>query len=549
MRLQLGTDDREAPESAVDELLVQVVVVVQDITENSGEQHQEREQGKEAVVRDERCLAPGLVVAELLQDRERKSEHPVSLLELVHPAHDHLHAARSDAARRHQPWRRGPVPADESAEVLERSRHLTIGPRLSMPRRSKGQSPPDSVGLRVGLGRLRLPLPLDVAEVPRIARATIQVTTKTPTMTNPARLMLKSCMKFQKPPVRFDSWTTRPRISMVPMNKRDEDREPGDGEVVIDLADRFGEGPVVGEVHETAVDGVKEAHPGRKEDRERENGVEGKASDRGRSGQHQERHLGGGVEPQAEEHPNRVHLPGCVDPLGIPAEEPVHQTAGIELALELGIVVATLAHLPADLEDREQDDKVQERRSGRGTSPTPRSRRCSVQWCNPELSFFTAPSSARSPKFKSTARTNTMVEWPSEKKIADAERPLPVLDQLASGVVDGGDVVGIEGVPHAEGVSQDTGTESEELGLVDVEMAPERKDQHGPTEHVEADDGRRHPPHLGPFPRGEALADPGDTTQQVNHDVVPSVVIPIQPSRHPKANANALQQGAPSMGS
>ena len=39
-----------------------------------------------------------------------------------------------------------------------------------------------------------------------------------------------------------------------------------------------------------------------------------------------------------------------------------------------------------------------------------------VQWCNAELSFCTAPFSARMPKFKRTASTKTMVEWPSEKK-------------------------------------------------------------------------------------------------------------------------------------
>ena len=39
-----------------------------------------------------------------------------------------------------------------------------------------------------------------------------------------------------------------------------------------------------------------------------------------------------------------------------------------------------------------------------------------VQWCKPEPSFRTAPLSDRIPKFKRTARTNTIVEWPREKK-------------------------------------------------------------------------------------------------------------------------------------
>src|SRR5262249_35090300 len=48
--------------------------------------------------------------------------------------------------------------------------------------------------------------------------ATAQVTTKIPTMTNPALLMLKVPMKVQNPPARPYSWPIRPRISMVPMN-------------------------------------------------------------------------------------------------------------------------------------------------------------------------------------------------------------------------------------------------------------------------------------------------------------------------------------------
>ena len=72
---------------------MQLLVVVQDVAEDGREQHQEREQGEEAVVRDQGCLAAGLVVPELLQNSEGKPEHSVFLLELVHPADEHLHLA------------------------------------------------------------------------------------------------------------------------------------------------------------------------------------------------------------------------------------------------------------------------------------------------------------------------------------------------------------------------------------------------------------------------------------------------------------------------
>ena len=51
---------------------------------------------------------------------------------------------------------------------------------------------------------------------------------------------------------------------MVADEERDEHRQPGDGDVVVDLADRPGEGPAVGEVHEAAVDGVEQAHARRR---------------------------------------------------------------------------------------------------------------------------------------------------------------------------------------------------------------------------------------------------------------------------------------------
>ena len=37
---------------------------------------------------------------------------------------------------------------------------------------------------------------------------------------------------------------------------------------------------------------------------------------------------------------------------------------------------------------------------------------------------------------------------------ADRDRPLPFLHQLAGHVVDGGDMIGVEGVAQAEGVSE-----------------------------------------------------------------------------------------------
>ena len=47
----------------------------------------------------------------------------------------------------------------------------------------------------------------------------------------------------------------------------------------------------------------------------------------GAAGEHEQRDLGRGVEPEAEQHPDRVHLLGLPDRLVSRAEDPVHQPA------------------------------------------------------------------------------------------------------------------------------------------------------------------------------------------------------------------------------
>jgi len=56
------------------------------------------------------------------------------------------------------------------------------------------------------------------------------------------------------------------------------------------------------------------------------------------------------------------------------------------------------------------------------------------------------------------------------EEVADAERPFAVGDELAGGVVDRRDVVGIERMAHAERVGEDAGAEPEDLGAADVQV-------------------------------------------------------------------------------
>src|SRR6201996_6719891 len=140
---------------------------------------------------------------------------------------------------------------------------------------------------------------------------------------------------------------------------RDEHRQAGDRHVVVDLADRLGERPVVGEVHEAAVGGIEEAHPCGEKDRQREDRVERQAARRPGGGPDEERDLGSGVEAEAEQEADRVHLPRRVYPACEGAEEAVHQAPVVQLLFEGGVVVGSMPHLPEDLQDADQDHDIE----------------------------------------------------------------------------------------------------------------------------------------------------------------------------------------------
>ena len=87
-----------------------------------------------------------------------------------------------------------------------------------------------------------------------------------------------------------------------------------------------------------------------------------------------------------------------------------------------------------------------------------------------EESSVTGPASAFTPSESSSASAKTMVEWPSEnqKPTESGLRAGLVGEQLARGVVDRGDVVGVEGVAQAERVGQDADADGED-GVVAAE--------------------------------------------------------------------------------
>ena len=84
-----------------------------------------------------------------------------------------------------------------------------------------------------------------------------------------------------------------------------------------------------------------------------------------------------------------------------------------------------------------------------------------VAECSHEPSLATAPLRPLMPSVKRTASTKTIVECPSEKKKPTLSGRWPSRHQLAGGVVDRADVVGVEGVAQPERVGGDADADAE----------------------------------------------------------------------------------------
>ncbi len=99
------------------------------------------------------------------------------------------------------------------------------------------------------------------------------------------------------------------------------------------------------------------------------------------------------------------------------------------------------------------------------------------------------------------------------EEVAHAQRTLAVVDQLPGGVVDGRDVVGVEGVAHAEGVGQNAGTQAQQPGLGDAVMVGGRRRNQTPADDVEGNDGEGHPPDGQPLPPVQCTPEFGQSTR------------------------------------
>ena len=114
------------------------------------------------------------------------------------------------------------------------------------------------------------------------------------------------------------------------------------------------------------------------------------------------------------------------------------------------------------------------------------------------------PASAFTPSDSSRARTKTIAGVAQGEPEADRQRALALVHQLAGGVVDRRDVVGVEGVPHAQGVGGHADADAEGLGAEAVVLGRDDRHQGEPADDVQRHDERAPSRRAGSTPPGSS---------------------------------------------
>ena len=112
---------------------------------------------------------------------------------------------------------------------------------------------------------------------------------------------------------------------------------------------------------------------------------------------------------------------------------------------------------------------------------------------------MTPPLSPRMPTARPIASRKTIDRVPEREEEADAQRPLAVAHQLARGVVDGADVVGVEGVAHAERVGRDADADAEDAGAELEVLRRDEAEQEAEADDVQGDDDEGEHPGAPPL--------------------------------------------------
>src|SRR5439155_16750947 len=164
------------------------------------------------------------------------------------------------------------------------------------------------------------------------------------------------------------------------------------------------------------------------------------------------------------------------------AEEPVHEAALQQQLLELLALVAAALHLPPDLHDADEHDQVQDPDE---PEERPRHRRPDHAADRLEGLEVALDGLGREGDREREAEDDRRVAEREEEP--DPQRALALLHEEPGGVVDGRDVVGVEGVPKPEAVREGAGARVYAPEVVGVEK------EEPPSQHVEEPDEPEEP--------------------------------------------------------
>ena len=206
--------------------------------------------------------------------------------------------------------------------------------------------------------------------------------------------------------------------------------------------------------------------PGGEEHRQDEDRVPGQHEGGGAGGEHEQGHLGRGVEAQPHEEADRVEVPGLADPPGHPAEQAGEEAAVVQVVLELGLVELPRSHPPEDPGDAHggaevhQADEQQERAGDEGADQAEGLA---------DLGVLVLDDAGDRPHagHQQQAGEEDDRGVPEGEPEAGAHRRLALADELAGRVVDRGDVVGVEGVPDAEHVGRQADADTQDAGAAE----------------------------------------------------------------------------------
>ncbi len=187
--------------------------------------------------------------------------------------------------------------------------------------------------------------------------------------------------------------------------------------------------------------------------------------------------LGRGVEAEAEQQADEVHVPAAGHQPEQAAEQAAEEAAPGEQQVEVFVVIAPAGlYAPEGLKDRDQHHHVHQR-DGEQEGGGDNGADDAAEILQGQKLCLDGKGGDRHHR-RQRHHDAGMAE---REEQADADRALTLLHQLAGDIVDGGDVVGIDGVAQTEAIGQKGGAEQHRV----VVEADHRRQ---PSQHIGGDE-------------------------------------------------------------